>query len=533
MREYLFIVVSMIFIQNYLFCMGGATNIRLPSNINVLATSKNGRYIVAGYCDGKICVVDLEDEDEDNIKILQNNNNAVTAITCGSSYFAIGCKEGDIYVFNYKLDTLSYFQAHTDEISVLAIDESWIAVASQSGVIKVFDLDRPDLAYTPYCLCTIQSQQKITTLVLNRYRRLLTFSYSCILVIWDIINDVAKAQCASSEEITACTSNDTMLWTAGRDKYIRVWDIVSGNQLKAFKIGITLTSLCMNEEKDLLTGVVADKVACVFNCSSGKCIEKAEPFYPYMNHCIVSGETVIFLQSDGDIEIQPIGASFLFKNDLDYPVDNFAFVGEDQRAHNIFTHCKAHDCARLVLDFFLNRFYPYTLQMKIDTAKVFIPYVKLIAVRQMCLIQSIRDAQVFLSLGKKFPKKAELEWRCYWPAVPCIPTTVKEKNICATAHVIGTSLKSLSLTDCLGQSMYAKQRRKFIWDFDVISQNRPYTLLADAEKEKSQWNINNIPNESELIIDWYHHDLCLWHEFSTQILRIPQEKQGSLSSTLP
>jgi hypothetical protein len=532
MQAYLILTISMLFVPSTLFCMRGTTNVTFPPGINVLATSSDGRYIASGYCDGKVYVIDLESPDNDNVKIFTSNS-SVTAITCGP-YIVVGCSSGDLYVLNYKLCLLSSFRAHADGICALAADESWVAALSQSGLLKVFDLDKPDLEYKPCCLSVVQSQQKINTIALNHYRGRLVFTCGCNVVIWDVMHDAALAKvCASNDDIMACTLNDSILWTAGRDKYIRAWDIISNKQLSAFKTGLMLTSLCMNKDKDLLMGVWRDKGAIAFNCLSGKRVEVAEPIYPYVSSCVVSGETVLFIQKDGDVEIQPIGLSFLFKNDLDYPIADFTFIDQDQQAHTIAKYSKAHDCVRIVLDFFLDRLCPYTLQMNVlDNPKVVVPFLKLPAVRQMCLTQYIRNARIFLELGRKFPKKTELEWKCYWPISPGLPAPIKDKNICATVLVTGVALKNLSLIDCLGQSACAQRRRKFIWDFDVISQNRPYTLLAETETEKSKWHIQNIPNESEMLISWQQHDLCLLHEFSQQIVKISQEKQGSLSSTL-
>lgn len=540
MKEYLFMVVSMIFIQNDLFCMGVATNVILPSGINVLATSKDGRYIVAGYADGKVYIVGLESPDDDNIKKFQNNNSPVTAITCGSNYIVIGCKSGDIYVLNYNLRLLSSFHAHTDEISILATDESWVAAVSKNGLLKVFDLDRPNLEYMPYCLCTVQSEKKINALALNRHRGLLAFSQTCFLVVWDVVHDTSVSHlCASSGDITACALYDTTLWISARDGDLHAWDIISGKHVKAIKAGKVLLSLCMNMDNNLLIGLGREKVAYAFNCASGTCVEKVRPIYPYVNNCIISGETVLFSQKDGDIEIQPIGLSFLFKNDLDSPISCFTFVDEDQRVYKIEKCCKAHDCVRIVADFLLNRLSKYQIRLQVSkTSALIIPLLKLLAVREMCLAQYIENAKILLWLGKKFPNNRELKWTCHVPSVlekvpvpavpeevpvPAIPTEKKWVTVYAMEALINLSLIDYREPP---HSVPAEQRKdlKYIWDLNEIGHNGPFTLSALTDKGELKWRIPYVPGGSEIFIKLPRHDLSLWQEFTSQELTICVEK---------
>lgn len=529
MKSHLLVVTGILCISNYVLSMVPATYLSLHANVSVLASSQDGRYLVAGCSDGRVLIVDIYGKDQDSnfiVRPLTQVKSSVTAITCGT-YIVIGCVSGDVYVFDYDQKLISSFHAHDGSIGILANDESWVAVTTLDNQVQVFDLNRPNIEDNPYCLCTLQSSLVIRAIALNHSRELLVYSDGCNIAVYDTQNKSMVTLNISNKQITSCCLNDTILWVSACDGYLRALDIISGKQINNFNTKRAFLSLSMSKDSSFLVGIDREKVVRMYNCDSGACVAEVHPNYAYIKTCALSGESVFFCQRDGDLEMQSIDSSLLFKNGLDCSIEEFIFVDESQQKHTIRKKYGAYDCARLVWNFLLDRYENYQICMKTsDSSEIVTPFLNLTAVKEMFVTRDINDAQLLLWLGKKCQKKDELKWTCCSPCICGEQTSAADQYINAMVYVWEEGVEGLSLQGSDSKEVWAKKRQDSpIWDFEGIGSRKPYVLAAETEKGRTIWQIPYLPNGSELFIPGNPNpkllpNVYIVHEFTSQQSRL-------------
>jgi hypothetical protein len=570
MKLLLFLCAHIVLMQ---ICLGmePVKNIEISCGVSALAVSRDGNNIVAGYSDGKICVIRSPEGGGDQL-IFQPIEKTITAIACGPSFFAVGYVSGEVRVFDYDNHELSSFCAHKDAICAIAIDDSWVATAAQDHLIKVFDLDRPNMAYQPCCLCAVKGPKQVRAFTLSRKQKMLFFDYDNVLNAYDVESCAPYACfCASNKFIAGCALHDVTLWVSSYDGYLRAWDLISKKCVKEFEIAKAFSSMYVSGDKSLLVGISEKVAACAYNCSSGTLLGIRSASNPYVQRSMLSGKYVVYY-NDGEIEIKHIGKNIIpFKNGLDYPVKEIILTGQDKRNHRVAEYCKAHEFVRICIDFFLGNSNRYDLCVNIlggaqtDGAQktigsiVFDNLALSHAFRGMLLTKDIHTGELLLRTYAMQAGTSNLKWYTYMTKEPWFPGRIPDKKVGITAYQPGILLKELKLTDSAGNTVYAQQQNgaelisthteiahtsaeqeeylKTILYFNGIEQNGPYILRAETEEEKAEWSIPYLPEASELFIAGIpklRQDIVLYDEFSQQQAYLPliEKVQGSPKATL-
>jgi len=213
-------------ILEYMYYYEGklVNEIRTTAKITYFCLSFDKKYIVCGYCDGGIRLLDINTYEPK--KYLYQRGGMICTIICLKNKIITGSIDSNIRIWDLETNICeNCFSNHYKSITCFALNLEYLASASLDGRINIWNLKDKKC-----CNSLTYHKVVVSSLLFLSDTQIISGSYDGILHMWDLENEkrnyIIKAH---TDRITHILSLDRKrIVTSSFDKSLKVWINMNG-----------------------------------------------------------------------------------------------------------------------------------------------------------------------------------------------------------------------------------------------------------------------------------------------------------------
>lgn len=166
-----------------------------------------------------------------------------STISSRGMYFAVGCSDGTLRIWNLESGQLQHTLRHPGTVSSVSFspDEKYVATACFDNVVRIWDVARGNLqrslvhGFAVYSISFTRDGKKLGTSGLDRVARIWDLETgTMVMPLWHECNNIYAL---------AFTQKGNMAATGGCEKYVRIWDLKTGETIQKLDVTSTVTAL--------------------------------------------------------------------------------------------------------------------------------------------------------------------------------------------------------------------------------------------------------------------------------------------------
>jgi hypothetical protein len=514
--------------------------------------SRDGKFMATSLINGDVHILNVATKHGDIISFPTRVNTFISALAYDRC-LAIGYNDGFIRILDENLKEILSFKPFDSAVCCLSFDGNLLAAISEDSCLKIWDISQ--LA----CIYTTKTSLIGKLLLVNTERDLLFFVADGSITVKNFKDDreVSLVQ-SEPNSITAWVLQGDHLWVCSQDQVLRKWNIYSGECAAAIKTCYVFSSLSVSYDGKFVIGASKSGVAFFWDVATGKTIGSIIPksrqgTMGRYHTAIASCNAVIFATTLCNVLVYRVTGnkrSVLMINELPWPIENIEFYDKSAQALcNQVSSCAPQ--AHVVFDYTVHDiFSSYKLCLKVAGVAHVIDSISGIGnVRRMVITQSLRDGKLLLMLGRRSTRDsdgleytgcrfiAENPWGCR-----------QDERFSLLAYAIGGRLASLFLTDAHNVRVTARSHMAIesreksqqadqhygdlgsVVSFENVSPDGPYTLCAETQHARCQWDIPFLSPRAELLLTLAPRlvKLKLYEETTEQFYSVPLKFSESI-----
>ncbi|KAJ6645327.1 F-box-like/WD repeat-containing protein ebi [Pseudolycoriella hygida] len=232
--------------------------------INALKWNKQGSYILSARADGAM-ISDVGDGYCNTFTF--HTNNVLNVDWRTDNTFATCSTDGNIHVCEIeRTKPIKSFRGHTDRVNAIRWDPQGhlLASCSDDKTVKLWSMKQDtcvhDIQAHSQRICTVQ-WSRIGPSKSNMNLILASASLDSLIGLWDVERGACISKLTKHTDgvhSVAFSPDGNYLASGGRDNYVHIWSIQSGQLIHSYKASGSISEVCWNSRGSKVAASASD-----------------------------------------------------------------------------------------------------------------------------------------------------------------------------------------------------------------------------------------------------------------------------------